>query len=35
MSDRLMPIVEELMSANAGATRPHESSYKLHDVVTA
>jgi hypothetical protein len=35
MSERLMPIVEDLMSANAGATRPHESTYKLHDVVTA
>jgi hypothetical protein len=31
MSDRLMPIVEEVMS---DSTRPHESSYKLHDVVT-
>jgi hypothetical protein len=31
MNDRLMPIVEELI--NDGA-RPHESSYKLHDVVT-
>jgi hypothetical protein len=33
MSERLRPIVEELMSADA--TRPHESSYELHDVVTA
>jgi hypothetical protein len=35
MKDRLMPIVEEMMSANPGATRPQESSYTLHDVVTA
>jgi hypothetical protein len=33
MSERLRPIVEEVMSA--GATRPHETSYTLHDVVTA
>jgi hypothetical protein len=32
MSQRLRPIVEEVMSADA--TRPHESSYELHDVVT-
>ena len=31
--ERLMPIVEEVMST--GATRPQESSYELHDVVTA
>ena len=35
MRERLMPIVEEVMRADAGATRPHESSYTLHDVVTA
>jgi hypothetical protein len=35
MSERLMPIVQEVMSADAGATRPHEATYKLHDVVTA
>lgn len=32
MSDRLMPIVTEVMGADA--MRPHESSYELHDVVT-
>jgi len=31
MNDRLMPIVQELIKDGA---RPHESSYKLHDVVT-
>ena len=33
MSERLMPLVEERM--NSGARRPQESSYNLHDVVTA
>jgi hypothetical protein len=32
MSERLRPVVEEVMSAEA--TRPTESSYELHDVVT-
>jgi hypothetical protein len=31
MNERLMPLVEELLQ---GGTRPHESSYPLHDVVT-
>jgi hypothetical protein len=35
MSERLMPIVEEVMSADSSATRPRETSYQLHDVVTA
>lgn len=33
MSERLMPIVTETMGADA--PRPHETSYPLHDVVTA
>jgi hypothetical protein len=32
MNDRLMPIVDELIQ---GGTRPHESSYTLHDLVTS
>ena len=32
MSERLGPVVQEIMGA--GATRPQESSYELHDVVT-
>jgi hypothetical protein len=35
MSERLMPILEELRSADDGAVLPEETSYKLHDVVTA
>jgi hypothetical protein len=35
MSERLMPLVEEMMSATGSATRPQESSYQLHDVITA
>jgi hypothetical protein len=33
MTERLGPVVEEVMSAEA--IRPRESSYELHDVVTA
>jgi hypothetical protein len=35
MNDRLRPIIEEITSANGGSAQPHESTYELHDVVTA
>lgn len=33
MSERLRPVIEEVISADS--PRPQESSYDLHDVVTA
>ena len=33
MAERLRPVVDEVMTAEA--SRPRESSYALHDVVTA
>jgi hypothetical protein len=33
MSERLMPIVEEIMKSGSGGTPPRDYKYDLHDVV--
>lgn len=35
MNERLMPIVSEVMGDGSDQARPQESTYELHDLVTA
>ena len=35
MNERLMPIVSEIMGDGSDQARPQESTYELHDLVTA